>query len=213
MVRLGVPFANRYEARRAWRARVGGPTPLPFLERAASRTLQLAREVRIARWYAARLFDSLAAELGRYGATSILVMRRSHIRQHVARQIWIPLLWLGGFALALDGRRDTLDSLRRAYGANWPGDFSGAFVQLTIESAILYVILHPPSYRHSWKRCIVAFALFLPWTLIEMLVIMHTGKIWHAVWLWNVLLLPMLCLAAIVSLLTEHASRFRAPAT
>jgi hypothetical protein len=120
---------------------------------------------------------------------------------------------LGGVALVLDGRRDTFDPLGRQYGANWPGDLSSALIQLTVQCVILYAILRPNSYRHSWRRCLAASAIWLPWTLLETFIIMHTGQIWHAVWFWNVLLVPVLFLATLVSIITEHAAGFRSPAT
>jgi len=49
--------------------------------------------------------------------------------------------------------------------------------------------------------------------LVDMFIIMHTGRIWHATWFWNVLLVAALVLAAIASLITEHMARFRSPAT
>jgi hypothetical protein len=140
-------------------------------------------------------------------------MDGSLLRRQLARQLWIPLICLGGVALVLDGQRDTFDPLGREYGANWPGDLPGALAQLAVEGVILYAILRPHSYHHSWKRCLAALAVLLPWTFVDMFVIAHTGRIWHGVWLWNVLLLPLLFLAAIVSLMTEHTARFRASGT
>jgi hypothetical protein len=55
--------------------------------------------------------------------------------------------------------------------------------------------------------------VFLPWTLFDMFVVTPTGRIWHGAWFWNVLLLPVLFVAAIVSRITEPVARFRAPAT
>jgi hypothetical protein len=103
-------------------------------------------------------------------------MDNTLVTRKLARQIWVPLIWLGGVVLVLSGRRDNFDALGRQYGANWPGDLSGAVIQLAIESVIPYAILRPHSYNHSWRRCLAALAVLLPWTLIDMFLIMHTGR-------------------------------------
>lgn len=128
-------------------------------------------------------------------------------RKQFVRHAWLPLAWVAGAALILGGRHDTFDPSSREYGANWPGDLRGAFVQLTVEIAILYLILRPWSYRHAWRRSAAALALAVPWTALSTLAIMHTGRIWHALWFWNVLLLPALLVATIVSNAAENAAR------
>ena len=140
-------------------------------------------------------------------------MEGLRVRRRLARHLWVPLICLGGVALVLDARGDTFDPHSRDYGANWPGDLPGALAQVAAEGVILYAILRPHSYDHSWKRCLAALAVFLPWTLFDTVLISHTGGIWHGAWFWNVLLVPLLFLAAIVSLMTEHMARSRGPAT
>jgi len=55
----------------------------------------------------------------------------------------------------------------------------------TMELAVLYVILRPWSFRASWGRALLASLLFLPWTGVCGMAVMHSGGFFvlHVFWL------------------------------
>jgi len=60
------------------------------------------------------------------------------------------------------------------YGHNVEGEFEQNVNRTVTELVILYVILRPWSYRHSWGRSLAALVLFFPWTCLH-LVNIHVG--------------------------------------
>jgi hypothetical protein len=125
------------------------------------------------------------------------------------RHLWIPAAWLLGAALVLwAAQSGPFDPARRAYGANWPGDLRRAFIELTLEVAVLYLILRPQSYAGSWKRSGPAFLVFAPWTVLGGLGTLHSGRIaaWHFGWLLVV------TVALLVTTVISASVAARAPA-
>ncbi|MFN8454160.1 MAG: hypothetical protein U0401_05710 [Anaerolineae bacterium] len=60
------------------------------------------------------------------------------------------------------------------YGRNVEGEFEQNLNGTGAELVILYLILRPWSYRHSWGRSLAALILFFPWTGLH-LINMHAG--------------------------------------
>lgn len=79
------------------------------------------------------------------------------------------------------------------YGHNWPGDLASTLAKLACELLVLFAILRPWSYRHSWRRALLAFVGLAPYALLSFAVTMHAGGIvnTHVFWLMGVwLVLP-----------------------
>ena len=69
------------------------------------------------------------------------------------RQLWLPAAWcLGAMMIVYGSTRRPFDPTARQYRTNWPGDVRSALIQLTIEVAVLYLLLRPRSYAASWAR-------------------------------------------------------------
>ena len=62
------------------------------------------------------------------------------------------------------------------YGRNAVGEFERNIIRTVLELVILYLILRPWSYHHSWERPLVALSLLLPWTCLH-LINMHVGGV------------------------------------
>ncbi len=120
------------------------------------------------------------------------------------------ILWLLLVALMIqDWVADPYNpGLRRpaTYGHNQDGALFQGMVQSTLEVAVLYGILRPWSFRASWGRALLALLLFLPWTAVSAMAVMHSGGIFvlHAFWLLVVSLsLIALALASGVQALVD----------
>jgi len=72
-----------------------------------------------------------------------------------------------------------------AYGHNQEGALFQGVLWSTMELAVLYVILRPWSFRASWGRVLLALLLFLPWTSVSVMAVMHSGGVFvlHVFWL------------------------------
>src|SRR5215831_19877211 len=128
------------------------------------------------------------------------------------RHLWLPGAWcIGALLIWYGSTRGSFDPTAHQYGANWPGDVRRALFQLTGELFALYAILRPHSYVASWKRAALAFALFVPWTLLDGLGTMHAGRVDDYHWVWLLLLTFGLFPTVLIS--ASVAVRHRAPAT
>ena len=98
---------------------------------------------------------------------------------------------------ALDG---PIDEGRRHVMENWPGDLDVVACLAAAEVAVLYVILHPWSYRRSVERAVGAGALFLSWSVFYGGISMHGGSIIGAHVLWLLAVSVALFATAFVSI-------------
>ena len=131
----------------------------------------------------------------------------------IARRVAIlgpAILWLLVLALMIqDWLADPYNPGLRstaAYGHNQEGALFQGVLWSTMELAVLYVILRPWSFRASWGRALLASLLFLPWTAVSAMAVMHSGGIFvlHAFWLLVVSLsLIALALASGVQALVD----------
>ena len=69
----------------------------------------------------------------------------------------------------------------------------------TVETALLWFIIRPRSYRHSWGRSLTAALLFLPVTLYFGSALMHAPWYQYMHFLWSVLLSVALAIAFVGS--------------
>ena len=84
------------------------------------------------------------------------------------------------------------------YGHNAVGEFERNVIRAVLELMILYLILRPWSYQHSWERPLVALILFLPWTCLHLINI-HVGGVTTIHGLGLLLLEAGLCSLTLVS--------------
>jgi hypothetical protein len=82
---------------------------------------------------------------------------------------------------------------------NWhnsPCDLTAFLVMTLLEPVVVAGLLRPWSYDRSWRRASRAFMIPLPWTLLFLLMLMHSGSVmvWHVTWLVG-LILGIACLA------------------
>jgi len=110
----------------------------------------------------------------------------------IARRVAIlgpAILWLLVLALMIqDWLADPYNPGLRstaAYGHNQEGALFQGVLWSTMELAVLYVILRPWSFRASWGRALLASLLFLPWTGVCGMAVMHSGGVFvlHVFWL------------------------------
>lgn len=77
-------------------------------------------------------------------------------------------------------------------------------VVMLVEVVVLYLILRPWSYRNSFARPLAALLLFLPWTLLSMVVSMHAASAVFLHWMW----LFVLDCALVVCILASGVGAF-----
>jgi len=91
----------------------------------------------------------------------------------------------------------------------WPGILA-VFAVTTIESAVLYGIIRPSTYRSSWRRAVVGLTLFVPWLLACGVLLMHAPPYLFLHFLWVLcvsLILLGLCVVAVVQTLLWRIRR------
>ncbi len=118
------------------------------------------------------------------------------------RNFGLPGLWLvAALFLYFNFRRE--QSRTQPHGHYYADDSADSVLfviaVMLVEVVVLYVILRPPSYRNSFARPVVALLLFLPWTLLSMVVSMHAGSAVFLHWMWLFVLDCALVVCAIVS--------------
>jgi hypothetical protein len=97
---------------------------------------------------------------------------------------------------------------------NWhnrPGDLSFFTMLVCMETAIAFLILRPWSYRRSWARAATATLLFAPWSLLNLLVIIHGGGIMVVHTLWLLGLVGIFASLTFVSAFAAFHHRITAP--
>src|SRR5262245_60956840 len=108
---------------------------------------------------------------------------------------WIPALWLAAvpfyvWAGSLPDRYAT--DVEQATSTSYPlAGVIGCIALTAAEAAVLYLIIRPSSYAHSWKRAALALLLFSPWLAISFALLLHApayGFV-HVLWLLLALLL------------------------
>ena len=80
----------------------------------------------------------------------------------------------------------------------------------TIESGVLYAIIWPSTYRHSWRRALGGLMVFVPWLPGNAVLPMHAPPyvFLHFLWVLCVdLILLGLCIAAGVRTLRGRSAR------
>ena len=108
-------------------------------------------------------------------------------------------LWLASVAcMVTDYVADPYDAGRtgtRAYFHNHEGALAQGLGASAIELAVLLLILRPWCYRRSWRRAVLALTVFVPWTALCALSLMHAGGVFvfHAIWLTCVVLVLAAC--------------------
>jgi hypothetical protein len=101
------------------------------------------------------------------------------------------LLLLGGLtalAMVVNYRLDPFDPAlegTRRYGHNYAGALGTGLLFVGIELAVLIAVLRPWSYCRSWVRSLGGLVLLVPWTLISLVLSMHSGGVilLHGMWL------------------------------
>jgi hypothetical protein len=107
-------------------------------------------------------------------------------RRALTHRSWLPAAWLVGALLVWDGSNRGLSNTEHpGYGENLPGEAVRTLILLTVEVLVLHGILRPHSYRHSWRRALLALAAFAPWTFLYFVAGQHAGLINtdHLLWL------------------------------
>jgi hypothetical protein len=71
------------------------------------------------------------------------------------------------------------------YRHNFPGDFRQNAILVLVEAAIAMLLIRPWSYNRSSGRTIIAAFVFLPWLILNLAFMMHSGGIMalHTLWL------------------------------
>jgi hypothetical protein len=108
---------------------------------------------------------------------------------------WFPAAWLASLPFyAWAGSlpdRYAID-VERVASTSYPvAGVLGCVAMTTVEAIVLFSIIRPSSYAHSWKRAAVAVLLFLPWLLISFVLLLHAPAyaFVHVLWLLMALLL------------------------
>jgi hypothetical protein len=109
----------------------------------------------------------------------------------VLKKYWIPGLWVLWLPLYLwSGNRPdryAMDVLHAQSSYPTRGVL-GWIALTTVESAILYAIIRPSTYQHSWKRAAAALLLFFPWLLASGVLLIHQPPYVFAHFLWVALI-------------------------
>ena len=103
----------------------------------------------------------------------------------------------------------SFDATSYQYGMNWPGDLREDLWDTAVEAAVLVLLLRPWSFRDSIGRLVLALVLFLPWTLFNLLVGMHSGPIGNAHELW----LLLVCAGLVAGLIMTVRGRRNPPSS
>ena len=74
------------------------------------------------------------------------------------------------------------------YGHTYPGELARILTVAAGEIIVLLAILRPWTYRRSWGRALLAFAVLSPWLLLWGAVGLHAGPTTHAHTAWLLLL-------------------------
>jgi hypothetical protein len=124
------------------------------------------------------------------------------------RHVWLPLAWAAGGALIWRAAATgTSDPAGKAYGVNWPMDAPETLGRLTVEVALLYVVLRPWSYRASWGRAAGALVVAVPYALLAFAASTHAGPIVGAHLLWLALVVVGLVVTTVVSARAARRAR------
>lgn len=116
----------------------------------------------------------------------------------------VAIVWMG---TRVDGYMAHVMGLPLPHPYPLKGVFLTVGIQ-TAEALIFYLLIRPETYRHSWRRAVVAFLLSLLLSVFFAFTLMHAAPYWVVYWLW-------LCCATLVLLIllgvsTIYATRVRA---
>jgi hypothetical protein len=93
----------------------------------------------------------------------------------------LALMWRS--ALRDPGPTGLPNDLR--YLHNFPGDLPQNAILVLIEAAIALLLIRPWSYNRNSGRALVAAVVFVPWLLLNLMFMIHSGGIMvlHTLWL------------------------------
>jgi hypothetical protein len=126
-----------------------------------------------------------------------------------AALLWSAFPMAAFLILAAAVDRAEFDPSATHYDKNWPGDLQWTLIQAAIGTVVLALILRPPSFSDSVDRLILALALFVPWTALNLLTTTHTGEIVGAHLFW----LLMVCVSLAYGLVKVAAARRNQPSS
>jgi hypothetical protein len=71
---------------------------------------------------------------------------------------------------------------------NWhnrPGNLRHYAILVLIEAVVALLLMRPWSYDRSWGRALIAAVVLMPWLLLNLMVMIHSGGIMvlHTLWL------------------------------
>jgi hypothetical protein len=109
------------------------------------------------------------------------------------KKYWIHVLWLVAVSLYVWGgtRPDAYAEAMRESRPSYPIGGVIRFIGVTTaECLVLYWVIRPKSYHHSWKRPLAGLLLFFPWLALWALMLMHMPVYvyLHALWVFTVVL-------------------------
>jgi hypothetical protein len=92
------------------------------------------------------------------------------------------------FLMAISATRDAGPTGLAGDLPNWhnrPGDLARNGGLVLLEAAIAALMLRPSSYRRNWGRSLGVFLIFLPWVVLNVMFLIHSGGIMviHTFWL------------------------------
>ena len=134
-------------------------------------------------------------------------------RERAGRRRMVPFVWMGLAAAALVAllvaarMRGPFDPSGGERMANDPGDLRHFLVWGAAELVVLALVLRVWSYHRTPGRAVLALALWLPWSVLNLVVCMHCGSIGGAHAGWLLLVAVGLFAAAIVSAVALVRSR------
>ena len=82
---------------------------------------------------------------------------------------------------------------------NRPGDLQHYLIMSLTELVLVLLILRPWSFDRSWRRALMVLVPLVPWTLLHLLVLIHSGGVMVLHFFWLAGLLVAMLLLAIVS--------------
>lgn len=129
--------------------------------------------------------------------------------KNMAALLWTAFPLAAFLILAAAADRADFDPTATQYGKNWPGDLQRTLVQAAIGTIVLVLILRPWSFRDSVRRLVLAVALFVPWTALNLLTSTHTGEIIGAHLFW----LLMVCAGLVYGLVKVVAAGRNPPSS
>jgi hypothetical protein len=93
------------------------------------------------------------------------------------------------------------------FAAETAGTVVAMLLLMAVETAALYAILRPWTYRRSVERSLTGLAIFVPWTMLSLFGAMHARSSFLVHWMWLLLVVTVLFVCAVVSAVARRAQR------